>query len=102
MGVLASGGVRSLAALFLRDERRRGRRVKHLQVFGVVIGHRRERYIHVFESFWIFLDPLVDAADAAIQNGEARKFHGRFNPVTRVEYPDGLARQAGPAVTPEF
>src|SRR2546430_6274049 len=46
-----------LSALFLRDERRRGRRVKHLQVFGVVISHRRERYVHVFESLWIFLDP---------------------------------------------
>ena len=54
--------VRMLPPVLLRDERRCGRRVKHLQVFRVVIGHRRQRDIHVFEPPLIGLDPLVNAA----------------------------------------
>ena len=49
MRVLAGGGVRGLAPLLLGDERGRGRRVEHLQVLDVVIAHRGQRDIHIFQ-----------------------------------------------------
>src|SRR4051794_23096652 len=69
--VLARSRIRGFAPVLLRDERGRARRMEHLQVFGVVIAYRSQRHVHILEALRIFLDPLVDPPDAAVQNGES-------------------------------
>src|SRR5205085_5461520 len=72
------------------------------QIFDVVIRHRGERDIHVFETVRIFFDPLVDAPNPAVQNGEACEFADGFEPILRIELPDRLKRQTGPPIAPEL
>src|SRR4051812_30112890 len=91
MRVLPRGRIAGLAPLLLGDKRRSARRMEHLQVFDVVIRHRSQRHVHVFETVRIFLNSFVDTSNAPIQNREARELYDRFSPITWIKFPNGLA-----------